>query len=342
MTDRYAWLGPPPADHAVVLVAQAAYHLPELDRLREALAASGLEGALAVPVVPWKPLHRFRPTVRRLADTVARSGRIAGAPVSVDEVVRQSAAVVVMNDWGVPRTLVERAKGAGVPTFAWVEGVQDYDDVDTGLERRAYRRVDHVFTLGEASRVILGLDRTTAVGSERLSRLWRAAPASGADGGVVINSNFTYGVLTDVRTSWVDGVVEACEAEHQPWLLSRHAAERGRMGHPVAVDDVDTLLAGAGRLVSRFSTVAFDALALGVELAYHNPHGEREPTFAEPLGAFTISRSVDELRAVLRKPQRSRDEVRHEAEIFLRHHILLDETESPAYRVAAHLSVALS
>ena len=83
MTDRYAWLDPAPADGGVVLVAQAGYHLRELDRLRDALAVHGLTGALAVPVVPWKPLHRFRPTVRRLADTVVQSGRAPSEPVEI-------------------------------------------------------------------------------------------------------------------------------------------------------------------------------------------------------------------------------------------------------------------
>jgi len=333
MTDRYAWLDPAPIDRGVALIAQAGYHLPELDRLREALAVRGLSGAVAVPVVAWKPLHRFRPTVRRLAHTVTASGRSPSDPVTITELLDKVSAIVVMNDWGVPRTLVERAQAGGVPTFAWVEGVQDYDDVDTGLDRRAYRRVDHVFTLGEASRRLLGADRTTAVGSERIDRLWRAPAGAGSES-VLVNSNFTYGVRTDARRTWLDGVVAACEAEQRPWVLSRHVAERGRVPYPVSDRPVEELLTNAGRLVSRFSTVALDALASGVELAYHNPHGEREPTFAEPMGAFTITRSSEELRAVLHEPPRSRDEVRAAAAAFLGHHVLLDSPGSPAQRAA--------
>ena len=44
----------------------------------------------------------------------------------------RAAGLVVLNDWGYARPLVEACNDAGVPTFAKVEGVQDFDDIDTG------------------------------------------------------------------------------------------------------------------------------------------------------------------------------------------------------------------
>lgn len=340
MTERFAWLDPPPTRRGVVLVAQAGYHLFELDKLRGALATYGLAAAVVVPVVPWKPANRFRPTVRRLAETVFQSGRAPSPPVNLEALLDKSRAVVVMNDWGIPRALVERARVRSIPTFAWVEGVQDYNDVDTGLARRAYRRVDHVFTIGEASRHILGVDRSTAIGSERISQLWKAPSGTPSDN-VLVNSNFTYGVRTDARQDWLDGVVAACEAEQRPWVISRHIAERGRVRYPTSDRPVEELLAGAGYLVSRFSTVALDALASGIELAYHNPHGEQEPTFADPMGAFTVCRSSSELCAVLHEKPRARNDVRAGAEAFLSHHVLLDSSASPAERAATAIAEAV-
>jgi hypothetical protein len=124
-------------------------------------------------------------------------------------------------------------------------------------------------------------------------------------------------------------------------VLSRHVAERGRVSYSVSDRPVDELLAGAGHLVSRFSTVALDALASGVELAYHNPHGEQEPTFSESMGAFSVTRSSEELRAVLHEPPRARDDVRASAEAFLRHHVLLDSSTTPAERAAAIVADAV-
>ena len=239
-----------------------------------------------------------------------------------------------MNDWGVPRLLVESAVKLGIPTFGWVEGVQDYDDVDTGLARGAYRRVDHVFALGPASCAVLGEDRSTPVGSERLLRLWQE-PGSRVGSEVLINSNFTYGVFVEARREWVAGVVEACGAAGHSYALSRHSAERGRSRFPASDRPIDELLPRSSRLVSRFSTVNLDALVLGVELAYHNPHGERVPMFADPQGAFDVTTDVAELTDVLRQPVRPREAVRAAAAPFIQQHVLLDASSTPSARAAA-------
>lgn len=334
MTDRYAVLGDEPGEDAVTLVAQADYHLLEVDRIVAALAEHGRRARIVVPVVAWKPLHSMRPTVRRLRQLVAGSGRRLGEPIDLETLLARSTAVLVLNDWGVPRLLVETARAAGHPTVALVEGVQDYGDVDTGLDRQAYRRVDHVFTLGPAAAALLGESRCTSVGSERLMALF-SAPVGDAGRTAVINSNFTYGVLREARRAWLDGAVAAADAAARPWVVSRHTAERGRSRHAVAAASVDELLVTAGFVVSRFSTVALDALARGVELRYHNPHDEREPTFQTQVEGFEVTRSVAELEQALRVEPRSRAEVREAAAPFLRRHVLLDSSSSPSQRVAA-------
>jgi hypothetical protein len=48
-------------------------------------------------------------------------------------------------------------------------------------------------------------------------------------------------------------------------------------------------LTEASVLVSRFSTVPFEAMARGVPFVYHNPHGETVPTFMNPDGGNAMS-----------------------------------------------------
>ena len=152
------------------MVAQADYHLAE-QPMADALDALEL-ATRSSSVIAWKPMYSRRPTVRRLRQLVATSGRVLAKPISVPDLVARSSAVLVMNDWGVPRELIDLARQAGVPNAALVEGVQDYADIDTGLARHAYRRVDHVFTLGPDSAANLGHERCTPVGSERVLSLW--------------------------------------------------------------------------------------------------------------------------------------------------------------------------
>ena len=102
------------------------------------------------------------------------------------------AAAVMLNDWGPTNDLIDVARSRGVPTFAKVEGVQDFDDVDTGRVRKPYRWADIVLCQGQNDVRALKGATTHMVGSSRLEpialgpeREFCGAPH------VVVNSNFT-------------------------------------------------------------------------------------------------------------------------------------------------------
>jgi len=223
-----------------------------------------------------------------------------------------------------------------VPTIGWVEGVQDFADVDTGRQRRAYRTVDQVLCLGAYDRdQLIGTD-VAVVGSERIWRAWNGA-ATVADGPVVANVNFAYGVLQSARTPWVNDVMAAAHSSPRAVVLSRHPADRGHRGR--RAEDrapVEQLLAHAPRLISRFSTLCYEALARGVELTYHNPHAERVATFARPDGAFQVTTTRTELGDALAAPTRPPAEIRRRAESFLRRHLVFDEP-APSTRAASKI-----
>ena len=325
MRIRYACLGDPGGAAAVTLVAQAEYHLLELERVAVALSAKDVPVRIVVPIIPWKPLYRFRPTVRRIRRMTESTSHQVGEPLDP-------------NDWGVPRELVAEAKRSNLQTFGLVEGVQDYSDDDTGRTRNAYGHVDHVFALGDAGAQKLGPDRCTVVGSERLRQLWHSEPGDvGAD--VLINSNFSYGVLSEHRRAWVRSAVTAADLAQQPWQLSRHTAERGRSSQPVASSPIGVLLPRCSWLVTRFSTVALDALALGVDVAYHNPHGETSPLFQTDGGDFSRTTSVDGLTAVLASRPRPRHAVKAANRDFLHYHAGIELAREPSDLIADEIVV---
>ena len=90
----------------------------------------------------------------------------------------------------------------------------------------------------------------------------------------------------------------------------------------------------AGLLVSRFSTVLFEAMARGVPVVYHNPHGERVPTFTRPDGAFLVSTTADELADAMGTALTWRDGYRDRAEAFFRRQVDVCEQRPSEVRAA--------
>ena len=311
-----------------MLVGQTTSQLEELAPLATGLRADGVPVELVVPEPEPRPLHRLRPAVRRhqgALDAAAGLGSPVGAPLPAEPVVAGAGALVVMNDWGVPRELVVEAGRLGIPTAGWVEGVQDFADADTGRDRRPYRTVDLVLCLGEWDYGQLEGTERVVVGSERLLRLWerpRVAPAAEL---AVLNINFTYGVLEEHRSAWVRDAIGAGRRAGIEVAVSRHPADRGIVGRRIERSEpaVD-LLERATVLVSRFSTLVHESLLLGVGVVYHNPHGEAVPTFARPRGAFTVTHGAAELKEALGEPARTPDVVRRDARDFLGTHLRLD------------------
>lgn len=347
MTDPFGCveLGAPVASGDVVFVVQAGYHLDDAVSTAGVLAASGQRASIVAPLPPQDALRRWRTSTARHREIAARARKLgldAGAHISAESIVDRAGALVVRNDWGPSRALVERANAAGVPTVGWVEGVQDFDDVDTGRARHPYGTVGEVMCLGDYDAGRLGhRAEVTPVGSQRLWDLW-AGPATSAVTPLVVNVNFTYGVQRAARREWLGQVMGVAGDAGITPVVSRHPADRGLRGRRHASPTgIDQLLPTAARLVTRFSTLVYDALALGVDVVYHNPHGERVPTFTSPMDAYVITTTADELRTALERPVPPPAVVRAAATPFLEHHLVLD-SPPPAERASAHLLTMLN
>ncbi len=327
-------LGPvPDGPRPVVLVPQTEHQFEELAPLASRLRDDGIPVDLVVPEPPKRPLNHLRPGVRRHRRALASAkerGWVAGPVIEVEPVVASAGALVVMNDWGVPRDLVVEARRLGIPTAAWVEGVQDFDDVDTGRRRRPYRTADLVMCLGEWDHAQLAGVERVIVGSERLRRLWERPRTMTFQPRAMLNVNFSYGVQVDHRSDWVRGALAAGRLAGIDVVVSRHPADRGIIGRTrESFEPALELLERSSVLVSRFSTLILESLLLGVGVVYHNPHGEAVSTFARPDGAFATSHTVEELAEALRTEAFPPIAVREAAGSFLRHHLRLEGPERP-------------
>lgn len=296
---------PEPSDHpdrfgGVVMVPEARYHAQELCAVADVLRERGVNVAFVLPD-NYDPAGRVRQARRHLLRDPELS--VWRWPRELDEIPAFEC-LVVMNDWGPTRTLVVHAQQHGIPTVGKVEGVQDFEDADTGRSRLAYRTVDTVLCQGRNDQQALAGASTVVVGSARLEQIWQGPERifSASRPVAVINSNFTYNVLTDRRDAWLSSALAACRRAGIDPLVSQHPADKSLPNTvPVTVEPMELLLQRVDVLISRFSTVPFEAMARGVPFVYHNPHGEQVPTFTNALSAFNSTTHTEELAAALKE-----------------------------------------
>lgn len=272
-----------------LLVPQSRYHVAEIGPLLQELRRRGLAAEVYLPPEAGAGVSR---ELSRYVDTVYSGDpeQVSGAPLL---------GAMVLNDWGqASRTIVDAVRASGGVSFAKVEGVQDFTDADTGRVRSPYQHADVVLGQGRNDVEALPAQNVVVVGSSRLERL-RAAPAVSPErSSILINFNFTYRVLTDRQDDWLDAAVDGARACHVDYEISVHPAqknvpqERRILAH-VSPDPFSHALLRSGVLVSRFSTVLYEAMAVGVPVIYLNTHGERVPTFQQPDGAFLKVTSGD-------------------------------------------------
>lgn len=249
-------------------------------------------------------------------------------------------AFVAMNDWGDPsREIYHLARVRGVPSVAKVEGVQDFTDVDTGRIRLPYLAADHVLVQGRNDIDALDRKNLHLVGNANMEAAWHVGPGLPVrNGEVVINSNFTYGVLTDVRDHYLEQAITAIDAVGLVPVISQHPADRAlppALARHRTDRSMSKMLPLCEAVVTRFSTVPFEAIALGTPFVYFNPHGEKVPTFAAPSPAFEHVYDAGQLRDALRRAIDSREGCRDRAEAMFRAQI--DMTESPSATRAAEV-----
>ncbi len=254
--------------------------------------------------------------------------------------------VVVMNDWGgVVNRVVMDANSVGIPSVAIVEGVQDFEDthvahIGVGRIRRPYRTARYVLAVGDYDRKFLGSDRTFVVGLPRIEPLLAETPVFPDRQLVAINCNFTYGLYTDQRQGWIEGAVQACRRAGIDYVITQHHADDMDLaGYPVTREAIHDVLRKCTVVVSRFSTVILEAMALGKPVVYHNPHDERVDTFKSSLGAYRITRNSDELASALREAVTWGPCYRERSRAFFRHHVSVEEQPSGERMAAAMIEI---
>lgn len=235
--------------------------------------------------------------------------------------------IVVFNDWDAStRPIILAAKKAGIATASIVEGIQDYHDVDTRRIRQPYQASDVILLPGVFDQRYFPNDRKThVVGVHRIHELYAKETTSPIKKSgrpiALINSNFSYNVLTEHRDAWIEEAVNsAIEAGFSP-CISRHPNDVGET-HQELVDSRDfyTLLEESTVTIQRFASGILESIARRRPVYYFNPHGEKIDKFIEPQGAYPIITHGERLVTELKRYPHWEREVRKKGLNFLNAH----------------------
>lgn len=299
----------------VVFIPHKKYHTQSFELLLPYLKKHGLTYVFVDISVPYR-------------DEDSRMESVEGAMLSYNEFLFSRLipnSIVCMNDWDtVVKPLVRKANQYGIPTIGVVEGVQDYHDVDTGRRRDPYRTVENVFLTGSFDRryFLDSRQKLFDVGVQRLEGLGAYAEARKRRSRnirktVVLNVNFSYGVMLDRREKWVKDVFDACQKNGYKLIISQHPQDDGDFSsYDVDKRPLYELLVEADVFVSRFSGAILEALVIGCPTVYFNGHQEKIDKFNNSLGAYEVADNVDELTALLSSVQFAEEK----ASVFLYEH----------------------
>jgi glycosyltransferase involved in cell wall biosynthesis len=214
---------------------------------------------------------------------------------------------VCFNDWDkVVKPFIYSAKKQGIKTIGIIEGVNDYYDIDTNRQRDAYRSVDAVFLPGNFEKKFFKDSETYVCGLQRLDPIlqaehWRV-PTDLRSIDVIVNVNFTYGVLEQHREHWVHLVYEACKDAGVLPLFSFHPQDfsQNQFGQiALATEDLLDLLPKSKILITRFSGAVYEALLSGVNVIYFNPNIEKNDYFHLSTKAFKYVTSKEALKIAI-------------------------------------------
>lgn len=207
--------------------------------------------------------------------------------------------VVLANDWGPEEyEIVQEAKLLGIPTVCIQEG-SVFFPIHTV---RVLRNADYIFVSGLKTPKLLNRRNICLTGNPKYDLLTPSPLPEKPI--VIINCNFTYGIFENIRMQWLGDVIYVCKHLGLEFFISQHPRDKAELPPDLPVIKSSQVhyidqLKRATLLVSRFSTLIYEAMLLGREAIYYDPHGENPDIFDDVSEGMYRAKSPSELEAVL-------------------------------------------
>ena len=234
----------------------------------------------------------------------------------------QPSIVILGNDWGKEERLVlSEAKKLRIPTVCIQEGPVDFENI----QQKRMLTADYAMVHGSImTKYIKRKSNVLVTGNPKYDSIFQYPLPSAPN--VMINSNFTYGIYEEYRDDWVKQVAETCKRNGLNFFISQHPRDKGI--HPseylVLKSDafkINEQLKKSTILVTRFSTVIYEAMMMGRDVVYYNPHGETFPIFLDDkTGAISIAHNMEDLATAIKdkiRNYRKKDKIK---KLFLKLH----------------------
>lgn len=243
--------------------------------------------------------------------------------------------VTVGNDWGPKHFIskIERFRRNGVPIIGIVEGARF-------AYPRHWERVDDMLVWGQSGVETLP-GRKTIVGSPAIERALKPERVPPSRPHVIANYKFMKGAK-DEGPIWAADCAAASAPIDPDYVISAHpfnVAELG--GLNVSHAPFSKLLDEATLLITRSSTVIYEALAARVSVIYYPLADERRAEFGEPMGAFRTANSAAELAAHVQAHAADPTFDETAARAFLERHVSFDANTSASQRMADFVAAKL-
>jgi hypothetical protein len=240
--------------------------------------------------------------------------------------------LVVATDWTPPGLvdLLNIYKGRGILSIGVVEGAL------WNLPNK-YRIVDHLLVWGNSAIKGSRCRSVHIVGSPIIENAWQPVPIFKDPPFVLINYKFV-DRWNQGRETWLRDVTSACNVVGVDYLISRHPRDNQTINDVrFSNRSVPDLLREAASVITRPSTIVFEAIAARKPVILFPTHGEPLGEFAEPMGAFPVVHSPKKLLRVLRSALSERQSYWKRSQKFFEHHVSVDPQNAAAERIASML-----
>lgn len=193
--------------------------------------------------------------------------------------IRNFDGLLVLNDWGFyEKKIIWHFKKHHLPTFCLQESIIEFNDKTHRMEWADFSLIQGLNTVNFLSRSYYLL-----TGNPRYENLKNDGLGNNPNK-IFINCNFTYGIYESVREKWLNDVIACCDQLSYSYLISQHPRDTGDLGNYINVikssaNRVQEDLQECWLIITRFSSLINEAIALNKFVIFYNPHNENVQQF---------------------------------------------------------------